>query len=399
MAMYFIGLGQTNPCQRSLEHMKKIVSVERVIKVVADIGSGTMHKKRVHSTGMLVWGIMLSMRLSSATIGRSLAKARGKAAKHQIKQTDRLLGNEKIDVLKELPAYVKWIVGCRSAITVSLDWTSFDSDGHSCIVVNLITRHGRATPLVWITVRNSRLKRRRNSYEREALILLSKSLPVGVRVSVLADRGFADTKFFMFIKNDLCWDYVVRIRENTYVSTKDMRRRKIRELTALHGRIVELREASLTAKEVVVGAVVTVKARGMKEPWHLATSLKGRKRLVVKLYGRRFTCEEHFRDMKDDRYGMGLKETRVSTPERRDRFLLFHAIATVLLSLLGAAGEAFGLDRLLRANTLRRRTHSLYCQGREYLLGAVWDHDGKMRRFFESLLAEHRMVTEMYWIV
>jgi hypothetical protein len=379
--------------------MRKIVSVERVVKVVAGIWAGSMHKKRMLSVGMFVWGIMLSRRLSSATIGRSLAKGRKKSAKHGIKQIDRLLGNDKLDVSKELPAYVRWVVSSRNAIVVSLDWTSFDADGHSCIVVNLVTRHGRATPLVWITVKNSCLKRRRNCYEREALCLLSRCLPTGVGVTVLADRGFADTKFFMFITHELQWDYVIRIRENTYVSTKKMKRRKIREMTALHGRILELREAALTAKEVMAGAVVTVKARGMKEAWHLATSLQGQKRRVVKLYGRRFTCEEHFRDTKDDRYGMGLKETRVSTPERRDRFLLFHAIAAVLLSLLGAAGEALGLDRHLRANTLAKRTHSLYCQGREYLQGAVQEYGGKIRSYFESLLSEHKTVTEMYWLV
>ena len=35
----------------------------------------------------------------------------------------------------------------------------------------------------------------------------------------------------------------------------------------------------------------------------------------------------------------------------------------MLLTLLGAAGEALGYDRHLRTNTARRRTHSLLRQG------------------------------------
>ena len=35
----------------------------------------------------------------------------------------------------------------------------------------------------------------------------------------------------------------------------------------------------------------------------------------------------------------------------------------VLLTLLGAAGEALGYDRYLKSNTAKRRTHSLYRQG------------------------------------
>ena len=34
-----------------------------------------------------------------------------------------------------------------------------------------------------------------------------------------------------------------------------------------------------------------------------------------------------------------------------------------LLTLLGAAGEALGYDRLLKSNTTRRRTRSLFRQG------------------------------------
>jgi hypothetical protein len=41
-----------------------------------------------------------------------------------------------------------------------------------------------------------------------------------------------------------------------------------------------------------------------------------------------------------------------------------NALAIVLLTLLGAAGEALGYDRLLKSNTSKRRTHSLFRQGR-----------------------------------
>ena len=53
----------------------------------------------------------------------------------------------------------------------------------------------------------------------------------------------------------------------------------------------------------------------------------------------------------------------VSTPDRRDRLWLVSAFAVVLLTLLGAAGEALGYDRYLKSNTTKRRTHSLFRQG------------------------------------
>ena len=48
---------------------------------------------------------------------------------------------------------------------------------------------------------------------------------------------------------------------------------------------------------------------------------------------------------------------------RRDRLLLISAFATALLTLLGAVGESLGMDRLLKSNTSKTRTHSLFRQG------------------------------------
>jgi hypothetical protein len=60
---------------------------------------------------------------------------------------------------------------------------------------------------------------------------------------------------------------------------------------------------------------------------------------------------------------MGLSATHIHSAARRDRLLLVAALAHVLLTLLGAAGERAGLDRQLKSNTTERRTLSLYNQG------------------------------------
>jgi hypothetical protein len=60
---------------------------------------------------------------------------------------------------------------------------------------------------------------------------------------------------------------------------------------------------------------------------------------------------------------MGMGAMHVKSPERRDRLWLINAFAVVLLTLLGAAGEALGYDRMLKTNTAKRRVHSLFRQG------------------------------------
>jgi hypothetical protein len=49
---------------------------------------------------------------------------------------------------------------------------------------------------------------------------------------------------------------------------------------------------------------------------------------------------------------MGMASIRVSTPQRRDRLWLLNAFAVVLLTLLGAAGEALGYDRHLDGKSI-----------------------------------------------
>jgi hypothetical protein len=133
-----------------------------------------------------------------------------------------------------------------------------------------------------------------------------------------------------------------------------------------NGRALLLREAKVTNHRVMVNRVICVKAKKMKDPWCLATNLPLTASAAIKTYGRRFTIEERFRDSKDPRFGFGLSSTHVGNIERRDRLLLLDAFAGALLTLLGAAGEKIGLDRMLKANTVKRRTHSLLTQGFHY---------------------------------
>jgi hypothetical protein len=80
-------------------------------------------------------------------------------------------------------------------------------------------------------------------------------------------------------------------------------------------------------------------------------------------YAKRRTIEPQFRDTKDLQFGMGLSSTGIGSPMRRDRLLLISAFATALLTLLGAVSESLGMDRLLKSNTSKTRTHSLFRQG------------------------------------
>ena len=379
--------------------MARVVSMGKVLGFVTDLLRQVMHLKRAKSIANAVIGAMHASRLSSSEIGKALAIESGKSPKHGIKQVDRLLGNEKFDVRRVFEVLLPWIIGIRRAIVVSLDWTEYASDGHSRIAINLVTRHGRATPLIWMTVETSTLEGRRNAYEDEILVLLSQLVPEWIKVTVLADRGFGDQKLYRLLQQ-LGMDFIIRFRGVVTITCSPGEPGIAAEkLVPPKGKTREILNALVTQDETWVGAVVLVKERGMKEPWILATSIQGQKKRVVKLYGRRFTCEENFRDEKNERFGLAFKKTRVSTCERRDRFLVINTLATVLLTLLGAAGETLGLDRLLKSCTTTRRTHSLFWQGRCYLEGALNKFYRPLRRKLWELVNGHCIATEVFaWI-
>jgi len=102
----------------------------------------------------------------------------------------------------------------------------------------------------------------------------------------------------------------------------------------------------------------------MKQAWCLAaSSTEATAKYLIGYYSRRWGIECGLRDTKDLRFGMGMGVMHVKSPERRDRLWLISAFAVVLMTLLGAAGEALGYDRMLKTNTAKRRVHSLFRQG------------------------------------
>jgi len=255
---------------------ESLIPPERVIEFVTGLLKPVMHEKRACSVALAVLGALHAERFSIAEVGRAMARVRGSSPKHGIKQFDRLLSNAKFDVEKAFAALVPWVVADREAIVVSLDWTEYAADGHSRIAINLITWHGRATPLVWKTVRTDNLKGRRNLYEDELLYLLAKVLPPGVHVTLLADRGFGDIKLYQILQEELAWDFVIRFRAGILVETPDGRRAPAGEWVPANGQILEIPDARVTSDRFPIG-VVCVKAPRMKEAWCLATPLKGQK--------------------------------------------------------------------------------------------------------------------------
>jgi Transposase DDE domain len=371
--------------------------------LVENIFGDSEHAKRKQSLANAVLGVISSASLIVHRIGLGLAAAKKLLGKHAVKQVDRLLSNDKLNVSDSFKKTVPYIIGSRKEIVVAMDWTDFDFDKQATLQISLVTSHGRATPLLWKTVNKKNLKNKRNDYEDELLYTFKDVLPEGIKVTVLADRGFGDTKLYDFLRQDLGFDFVIRFRGNIKVTDIHGETRDAIDWVGVNGRAKTLRNAKVTSLLCEVPTVVCVKAKGMKQAWCLAASnpsaVAG---ILIRWYSKRWGIEPQFRDTKDLHFGMGLSETSISDPNKRDRLLLISSIAVLILTLFGAVGEKLGMDRYLKVNTVKHRTMSLFRQGCNYYNQIIRMTKVELKNFldcFLELLNEHKSLQEILWVI
>lgn len=79
-------------------------------------------------------------------------------------------------------------------------------------------------------------------------------------------------------------------------------------------------------------------------------------------------------------------------PEQRVRLLLISVLSIKILTLFGEVGEKLGMDRHLKANTIKHRTMSLFRQGCHYYNQIISMTKAEFKIFFDcffELLKRH----------
>jgi hypothetical protein len=363
----------------------------KITSVVEKIFGDDLHKKRQQSLAYAAMGVLGSESLFLHRIAEGLADTRGTNKKHATKQVDRLLSNKGISIWDLSEQWVKYVVGANQSIIVALDWSSFFDDEQSMLSLNVVTSKGLSTPLLWKSVDKKQLKHNRARFEDQLLSRFKDVLPEGVEVILLADRGFADQKFFRFLEETLQFKYIIRIKSNTTIIHKEIKN-KASQWLKKDGKIVQLKAAYLTLEQYPISQFIAIQDKGMKAAWFLVSNTSLKARDIVNHYSKRWKIEPYFRDLKDSRYGLGLEQTHIKSTERRDRLMLILALSYNLLSILGEAGEIIGFDKKLKVNTVKTRTHSLFRQGQFYYKFFVHfteEEKNMLMMKFDELLSSH----------
>lgn len=99
----------------------KAIQSGDIMHYINDLVAGDEHAKRVLSLSNATLGVLHSASLAVHAIGQGLAHAQGLTPKHAVKQVDRLLSNQGIDVDRYFAYWVPHVIGKQTRIRVAMD--------------------------------------------------------------------------------------------------------------------------------------------------------------------------------------------------------------------------------------------------------------------------------------
>jgi hypothetical protein len=338
-----------------------------------------IHITRLGSLMNAVEGLIHSSKLTLVSIGRYLSG--DSFVKHKIKQIDRLLGNpylysEKSIIYSSLAAL---LIAPYSRPIILVDWSGVTHCGAFHMIRASIPMKGRSLTLYEEVYPEN--KKDSPKANRHFLQQLAKILPCGCRPIIVTDAGFRNPWF----KDVLTcgWDFIGRVRnktqvcehkENTWVICKALYKKAtlkahyvgeflLAKSNPLLCKLYLIKEKPKYRKKKnlrghKVRCSVSLKhAKRCKEPWLIATSMSSLspKKIMI-IYEMRMQIEQGFRDIKNQRNGLCLRETRSTTEQRLSILLLIAALATFIICVYGHACQHLKLHHHYQTNSIKHRT-------------------------------------------
>jgi hypothetical protein len=278
------------------------------------------------------------------------------------KRLSRFVHNPRIELEVTVRAHAAFLVARlprSGTIRIALDWTS-EATQH-LLVASLVVGH-RAIPLSWKAYDGSALKGHTHEYERELIEVLVTQVLKSIdrrRILLTADRGFGDVKTIDLLET-LGVGYIIRAKGNVQVQLDGT----WRKLNALRFRTNQRRRTlgrldycQRSPRRVYLTHARARDRNGKWGIWFLISNRRFRAQTACREYGRRFGCEEGFRDSKRM---LGFADARIASIDAWSRMFLLVAIALLILIGIGRAllKRPEWLASLLRRVRARRRRRS-----------------------------------------
>jgi hypothetical protein len=264
----------------------------------------------------------------------------------------RWLGNRRIEVA---PLYGPLIQQAlqdwgRHTVYLALDtsmlWNQY------CLIRLSVVYRGRAVPLGWEVIEHGSSSVTHEAYEA-LLDAVPALLPAGVKVVVLADRGFADTELLAHLRR-VGWHFRIRIKATFTVLRPGQPVCKVEDFSLAPGRALFLHNVAITADQFGPVSLALARHTSNGEYWYIVsdepTSVH-----TFEEYGRRFTIEENFLDDKSN--GFQLESSLLRDADALTRLCLVLAVATLYLVAQGTQVVAQQKRRWVDPHWLRGNSY------------------------------------------
>lgn len=343
-----------------------------LLKMCQDI-----HQYRLVSLMSSVRALICGQTLSVTGIGRALKS--GTTQKHNIKRADRLVGNPKLHKERNViyGALLKWLLKGIKQPVIIVDWSDLMSGREYHLLRAAIPMGGRSLTVYEEVHPEKQLGHPR--VHRDFLRTLKTLLPAHCQPVFVTDAGFGNTWYQAVEKQG--WDWLGRLRRRTLVMPEgekhwtycDTYHENATGRARAHGRMRFARSNPVTGylytlkktykgriKKTASGQQAASKhsqhnaLRG-REPWVLVSSLNRPAKTIMTLYRTRMQIEEAFRDIKNTRWGLGLRHSKTYTRARFENLLLIAHLATWAVWLVGKIALNKGWHRQFQANTTTHR--------------------------------------------
>jgi plasmid maintenance system antidote protein VapI len=319
--------------------------VEMIVSLISALTEallpGVLWRNRMNSLVAAVVGLILAGKANMWEMG---VKAPGQALEvNKGKRIYRLFNNLNINLDEVARALLRVLTVNVTDVIVAIDWTEF---GSWKILKAAVVAQGRGIPVYWKAVKDGR--RRMAEVELEFCDTLLQLVPSGKRLCIIGDRGFDSAEIVRFLK-ERAIKFALRFSHGVCIRLRDADFVHIEELPLKVGQLVDYGRVEYTKAFAVPARVVRTWMAGQDEEWNLVTNLgkNALAELIVKLYGRRFTIEELFRDLKGGAWG--LAKTAVRTEAAMERLVLILAVAHIILVTIGRWAKKNGLERQFRS--------------------------------------------------
>lgn len=345
----------------------------KVIKGLLGDCLSSLHVKLAESVNAAVGSALSGGHLSLSQLARSVKSL--VAVRYRVKRIDRLLGNAslhraRLDIYRKLAA--QWLSGLDDVL-VLIDWSDATTDQRWHLLRASVAVEGRSVTLYEEV--HPQKAYGNLTVHRRFLACLAELLPVACQPMIITDAGFRSTWFDLV--TDRHWQWIGRIRGKDMVSIAEGPWRRCTEVfldaTARHQVFPNAQyvRSHPTACQLILSnraskgrhrrtrmgkparSHTSLKAaRSACEPWLLACST-GLSILdaaaIVAIYANRMQIEQSFRDLKNERLGLGFSAARSHSAERLEILLLVAHLSTWLMRLIGECAQKCQMQRYFQS--------------------------------------------------